>query len=256
MHKVLVTGASQGIGAEIAKEFAKKGASLILTARSQHKLNEVSKQCRELGSPEVQTLALDLSEPASWIEIVRAASELGIDILVNNAGYGVWGEFAETNLTELQKNMRLNMDALVTLTHQLLPTLRKQEKSYILNVSSTTAYQAIPTFAVYAASKSFVLMWSRALHHELKKFGVTVTALVPGSTTTGFIDRAGMQHMTEAAKKVSMTPQDVAKIGINALYKGKIEVIPGLLNKISAQATYFIPKKWIEKTAGNIYLKK
>ncbi len=256
MHKVLVTGASQGIGEEIAKEFAKKGSSLILVARTQNKLNEVASQCRKLGSPEVQTLALDLSEPSSWIEIVRAATQMGIDILVNNAGYGVWGEFSETNLVELQKNMRLNMDSLVTLTHQLLPILKSHKKSYILNVSSTTAYQAIPTFAVYAATKSFVLMWSRAIHHELKKSGVVVTALVPGSTTTGFIDRAGMQHMTEAAKKVSMTASDVAKIGIHALFKEKIEVIPGFLNKISAQATNFIPKKWIEKTAGNIYLKK
>ena len=256
MYKALVTGASQGIGAAIARQLATRGSSLLLVARTQNKLETVAEECRKLGAQDVKILALDLSHAENWTQIIQTASHMQIDVLVNNAGYGLWGNFSDSDLGELQKNMRLNMDSLVMLTHKLLPVLKKHSRSYILNVSSTTAYQAIPTFAVYAATKSFVLMWSRAIHHELKRSGVIVSALVPGTTDTGFINRAGLQHMTEAAKKVSMTADEVAKIGLDGLFKGKIEVIPGFLNKISAQAVNFIPKKWVEKTAASIYLKK
>ena len=255
-HKVLITGASQGIGAALASEFAKKGASLVLVARTKEKLETVAETCRKLGAPEVRVMVADLSEPTSWNAIVQEATSFQIDILVNNAGYGLWGEFADTSLDALQKNMRLNMDALLVLTHRLIPVLKQHSKSYIMNVSSTTAYQALPTFAAYAASKSFVLLWSRGIHHELKKYGVSVTALVPGSTDTNFIGRAGMEHMEAAAKKVSMTAEAVAQIGIQGMFKGKMEVVPGLMNKVSACAVPLLPKKWIEKIAGSLYLKK
>ncbi|MBS1960156.1 MAG: SDR family oxidoreductase [Bdellovibrionales bacterium] len=255
-HKVLITGASQGIGAALACEFAKQKATLVLVARTQSKLESVADKCKTLGAESVQLVAADLSEPASWDKVAQAGAQAGINILVNNAGYGLWGEFAEQSLEALQKNMRLNMDALLVLTHKLIPTLKKSQKSYVMNVSSTTAYQALPTFATYAASKSFVLMWSRALHHELKKSGISVTALVPGATDTGFIERANMQHMEEAAKKLSMTPEAVAQIGISGMFKGKMEVVPGLMNKVSAVAVPLLPKKMVEKIAANIYIKK
>lgn len=256
MFKVLVTGASQGIGAALAHEFAKRGGDLILTARSQNRLEQVAEECRKLGSKNVRVLPADLSNPESWNQIVQAATDFKINTLVNNAGYGLWGDFAEIPLEELQKNMRLNMDSLVALTHRLIPVLKESPRGYILNVASTTAYQALPTFAVYAATKSFVLSWSRAIHHELKKQGVWVTALVPGATDTGFIGRAGLQHMEKTAKKVSMTSKDVAKFGIENLLRGRNEAIPGFLNKFSAQMIPLVPKKWVEKAAASIYVKK
>ena len=255
MFKVLVTGASQGIGEALALEFAKRGAALILVARTQAKLEKVAERCKVAGSPEVKVLSVDLSNSSAWDLVSQAADAFDVDVLVNNAGYGLWGEFEKTSLDEQQKNMRLNMDAVVALTHKILPVLKRHPVSYVLNVASTTAFQAMPTFAVYAASKSFVLLWSRAIHHELKSSGVKVTALVPGATDTGFIDRAGLQHAAEAAKKVSMTAEAVARLGIEGLLKGKIEVVPGLVNKASAFAIPMLPKKWIEKAAASIYKK-
>lgn len=254
--RALITGASQGIGASLAKNLAKRGSALLLVARSESKLQEVANQCRELGATEVKVLALDLSLEPSWKLAAEAGIQFNINMLINNAGYGLWGNFDALDLSELQKNMRLNMDAVWTITKLLLPTLKAKTPSYIMNVASTTAYQAIPTFANYAASKSFVLLWSRALHHELEGSGVQVTALVPGATDTQFIDRAGMHHMEKAAKKMSMTPDEVAQIGIEGLLRGKIEVVPGFANRFSAYSVPLLPKSWVEKIAGSIYTKK
>lgn len=254
--KAIITGASQGIGAELAYEMSRRGSDLLLVARSQDKLERVAEECRKLGSPQVQISVQDLSRPESWDVIAREAQAFGVNVLINNAGYGLWGEFADQDLEALQSNMRLNMDAIITLTHRLLPQLKRAAPAYVLNVASTTAYQAMPTFAVYAASKSFVLSWSRAIHHELKRQGVSVTALVPGATDTGFIDRAGLQHAAEAAKKVSMTARAVALIGIEGMLRGKVEVIPGFINKLSAQAIPLLPKHLIEKAARSLYNKR
>ena len=253
--KSVITGASQGIGAELAYEMSRRGSDLLLVARSRDKLEKVAEACRKLGASQVQISVQDLSRVESWDVVVKEAQSFGVNVLINNAGYGLWGEFESQDLEALHQNMRLNMDAIVTLTHRLIPQLKASQPSYVLNVSSTTAYQALPTFAVYAASKSFILSWSRAIHHELKRQGVSVTVLVPGATDTGFIDRAGLQHAAQAAKKVSMTAQAVASIGISGMLQGKCEVVPGFINKLSAQAIPFLPKHLIEKAASSIYNK-
>ncbi|MCM0607193.1 MAG: SDR family oxidoreductase [Xanthomonadaceae bacterium] len=254
--KTLITGASQGIGAALAYEMSKRGSELFLVARSREKLERVADECKKLGSPVVKVSSYDLSDAKSWDAVASEAEAFDINVLINNAGYGLWGQFAEQGLDELYQNMRLNMDAVVTLTHRLIPQLKRAQPSYVLNVSSTTAYQALPTFAVYAASKSFVLSWSRAIHHELKRQGVSVTALVPGATDTGFIDRAGLQHAAEAAKKVSMSAESVARIGIDGMLRGRVEVVPGFINKLSAHAIPLLPKQLIEKAAASLYNKK
>lgn len=254
--KALITGASQGIGAELAFELSRRGASVLLVARSKEKLDQVAIECKKRGAQDAKIVVADLSKPESWGQIALEAERFGVNVLINNAGYGLWGNFAEQSLDELYQNMRLNMDAVITLTHKLIPTLKSQGKGYVLNVASTTAFQALPTFAVYAASKSFVLSWSRAIHHELKRQGIVVTALVPGATDTGFIDRAGLGHAARAAKKVSMTAEAVARIGIDGLLKGKVEVVPGIINKLSAHAIPLLPKVLIEKAAASLYNKK
>lgn len=257
-HKVVVTGASQGIGAAIAEYYAKKGAELFLVSRSESKLKEVAESCRALGSPRVEVMALDLSKSESWPAVLAetVTRKFVPDTLINNAGYGVWGEFEKLPLTQQMENMRLNMDCVVSLTHLFLPVLRQNPKSYILNVASTTAYQAMPTFAVYAASKSFVLSFTRAIHHELKKSGVVVSCLVPGATSTGFISRAGLDHAAEKAEKVSMEPKDVARIGVEGLLKGKLEIVPGFVNVLSKGLVPLLPKGLVESAAASIYEKK
>ncbi|MBL7715738.1 MAG: SDR family oxidoreductase [Bdellovibrionales bacterium] len=257
-HKVVVTGASQGIGAAIAEVYAKKGAELFLVARNEAKLKEVADRCLQAGASRVEVFAVDLSNPESWASVVNQAEtrKFQADTLVNNAGYGVWGEFEKLSLEEQLKNMRLNMDCVVSLTHLFLPMLRKHQKSYVLNVASTTAYQAMPTFAVYAASKSFVLSFTRAIHHELKKSGVVISCLVPGATSTGFISRAGLEHAAEKAEKVSMEPMAVAKIGVEGLLKAKLEIVPGFVNVLSKGLVPLLPKGLVESAAASIYEKK
>jgi uncharacterized protein len=145
------------------------------------------------------------------------------------------------------------MISVANLSHAMLPELKKHSKSYILNVASTAAYQAVPTLATYAASKSFVILFTRGLRLELKGTSVSVTCLSPGATSTNFVDRAGMEAMKEKAEKFSMKPDLVAKIAIEGMFKGKAEILPGFVNWISVQLTYLMPKFIPEKIAEGLY---
>ena len=252
---------ARGIGRALAEAFAKRGADLLLVARNEIKLNEVATYLEGKYGVKATVFALDLARTDSARELREYCVEKGfeVDTLVNNAGYGVWGKFAELSLQEQLDSLQVNLTTLVQLTHEFIPLLNSSVArgggGYIMNVSSTTAYQAIPTFAIYAASKSAVLSFSRALHHELKPTGIKVTALVPGTTDSGFIDRAGMQHTAEKAKKVSMTAEAVAEAGVKALERGCIEIIPGGLNILMAKATRILPKRVLETAAEGIYRK-
>ena len=255
MQKAVVTGASGGIGQAIAEELARKRVNLLVIARSEDKLQALAERLSKSYGVVVHTLPLDLSLAESPQNVVDHCHQIEFtpDVLVNNAGYGIWGNFHQLTLEEQMTMMHLNMDALVALTYKMIPLLSRHKKSHLMNVSSTTAFQAIPTFACYAASKAFVLSFSRAIRHELKPTGIRVTCLVPGATDTGFVDRAGLGHIAEKAKKVSMTPESVAKIGVAGMISGKAEIIPGFINLISAGATNFLPKNMIEKIAAKIY---
>ncbi len=259
MSYALITGASKGIGKAFAYELAEKGYSLLLTARSEKLLTEIANDIRAKYKVEVKVYAADLSSPDSPAAILRWVenSEVDLSILINNAGYGLWGKFNSMALSEQLNMLELNVTALIKLTHLLLPQLLKQKKSYLLNVASTTAYQAIPAMAVYGASKSFVVNYSRALKHELKDTSVSVTCLSPGSTATEFMDRAGINDtkIRKQAEQVNMTPEAVAKIAMAGLFKGETEIIPGVANKATFLAAKFLPKILIEKIAANIYLR-
>ena len=202
-NQVLITGASQGIGRALAEKFAKKGANLLLVARNEAALKTLSENL-EKANPGIKVyyLKLDLTKPdsARALKDFCVEKDFQVDTLVNNAGYGVWGQFSELSLKEQLDCMQVNMTAVVQLTHEFLPMLKKHSRSYVMNVASTVAYQAMPTFAIYAATKSFVLSFSRALHHELKPQGVFVTTLVPGATDSQFIERAGLQHTQPSPK--------------------------------------------------------
>jgi short-subunit dehydrogenase len=179
-----------------------------------------------------------------------------VNILVNNAGYGIWGQVEKTPLPQLINMMQLNMVTVVELCSLMIPQLKNHEGSFILNIASTAAYQAVPTLTTYAASKSFVVLFTRGLRKELSGSNVSVTCVSPGATSTNFIDRAGMGVLKKRAEKFSMTSDQVAKISVNAMFRKKAEVIPGFMNWLSAQLTYLLPKGIIENIAAGLYKTK
>jgi short-subunit dehydrogenase len=251
----LVTGASKGIGREIALQLAKLGYSLLLVARNNAELSTLAATIENEYKVKALWLAVDLStgngpqQVADWC----GKESFKIEILVNNAGYGLWGDFDMLDL-EAQLNMiNLNITAQVALTSLLLPVLKQARQAYILNVASTAAYQAIPTLAVYAATKSFVLSFSRALRYELKDSPISVSCLSPGPTDTGFAHRAGLDALKDLADKFNMEPTAVAKIALNGMFNKKAEIVPGFLNNAGAKLVSFVPKAFIEKMISKLY---
>ena len=254
----LVTGASRGIGRAIALQLAQRGYDLLLVARSEDQLTSLALEIGTRYQRQARVLATDLAAPAAAETVAVWATQQtdALAVLVNNAGYGLWGRFEQLSLPEQQNMLQLNMHLPVALTHALLPALHKAPKAYILNVASTAAYQAVPSLALYAASKAFLLSFSRGLRYELKTSNISVTCLSPGATTTSFADRAGMGAELQAtANKVSMTPEAVAAAAVNGLLTGEAEIIPGVLNKVSAGLTSLVPKGIVEKIAAGIYEK-
>jgi short-subunit dehydrogenase len=259
MPTALITGASRGIGRALALGLAQRGYDLLLVARSEAQLRELAHEAQTKHQRTAQVLALDLTQPEAASQVVAWASEYapsGLAVLVNNAGYGLWGRFENLKLDEQLNMLQLNLNLPVQLTYALLPQLRQAGRGYILNVASTAAYQAVPSLTVYAASKAFILSFSRGLRYELKDSGISVTCLSPGATDTDFGNRAGMGDELQAvANKVSMTPAAVAAAGLQALFAGEAELIPGMLNKVSAGLTSIVPKGIVEKIAAGIYEK-
>ncbi|WP_018341716.1 SDR family NAD(P)-dependent oxidoreductase [Cytophaga aurantiaca] len=258
MNYALITGASKGIGKSIAEALAAKGNNLLLISRSEETLKELSLSIGQRYKVRVDYLAADLSHAGSTEVILKWLTEknYSVDTLVNNAGYGIWGKFSDRSIESHNEMLQLNMLTLVQLTYALIPQLKKHPKSYILNVASTAAYQAVPTLSLYAASKSFVLLFTRGIRLELQSTGVSVSCLCPGPTATDFVERAGMSaDIKKKSDTFSMTADEVAKIGVNGLYKGKAEIIPGLLNKIIVVLTAWLPKFVTEKIANDLYKK-
>lgn len=252
----VITGASKGIGKSIAIELAKRQYNLVLVARSENLLNEVKKEIKSSYKVEVEILDLDLSENGSASKLLAfcETKNLKVSVLVNNAGYGLSGKI-DKHAIEANSNMiQLNVLSLTQITQTFLPILEKNAPAYILNVASTASYQAIPGLAIYSATKAYVLSFSRALYHELKSRNISVTALSPGPTATDFSDRAQIgEKGLKAAEKVNMTAEEVAKIGVDALFDKKPEVVTGILNKIGAVGAGLLPKFLAEKIAGSIY---
>jgi short-subunit dehydrogenase len=205
---------------------------------------------------QIDYLVADLSETGSVDRIRTWVEEKQVDlrILVNNAGYGLVGQFEQYDFLENQKMMQVNMDALVEMCQKFFPFLVGKGQAYVLNIASSTAYQAIPNMSLYAATKVFVLNFSRGLHHEWKNKGISVTVVSPGATTTNFNDRANLpEKARKAAEKITMTPEAVAKLAVNGMFAKKIEVITGAVNKLAAFLAWIVPKSISEKIAKGIY---
>jgi short-subunit dehydrogenase len=251
----LITGASKGIGRSMALQLAGAGYHLLLVSRSEKDLKELSDLISNKHHVKALYLPCDLSETGACAKVADwCNNHTGeLSILVNNAGYGLFGEFDQLPLEGQSEMIRLNINAVVELTHLLLPALKKQQKAYILNVASTAAYQAMPTLAIYAATKSFILSYTRALRYELKDSTVSVTCLSPGPTETGFASRAGLDMLAELAEKFNMQPDAVARIGLKGMFHKKPEIIPGFVNKISAFGAGLLPKSVVERISANLY---
>ena len=240
----LITGASNGIGAELARIFASHGHRLFLTGRDQTRLESLADEIAQSGRERPLILALDLSAPIAPQQILLALQQAGEScaILVNNAGYGQAGQIAQTHAPGQIGMIDLNIRALTELTLALLPHIIAH-RGRILNVASTAAFFSGPGMAVYYASKAYVRSLSDALHYELAKEEVSVTALCPGPTETGFAERAGIDGPLFKLMR-PMSARAVAEAGYQGLMQGKRLVIPGLSNKMAVLLSHIIPRPW------------
>lgn len=239
---VLITGATSGIGYELAKLFAKDGYNLILIARSKENLIKVKSQL-ELYKINVDILAVDLSKEDSCESVFTFVDEknLHVDILINNAGIGTFGEFTSISMEKELDLININIKTLTQLTKHFLYKMVGNEEGTILNVASTAAYCAGPKMAAYYASKAYVLNLTEALNEEVKNKGVKVSCLCPGAVNTEFQNKAGIKK-SESAKKNIMSAKKVAEIAYRDLAKGKTIIIPGVKNKIIVTINKFLPR--------------
>ncbi len=255
MNFVLITGASSGIGYELAWLFAKDGYNLILVSRQEDKLNQLADDLKKDHTIETLVIPVDLSNAGATKEIYKIVQEksITVDHLVNNAGFLVKGDFKETEWEDKQNLIQMQCLTYTELTKLFLPNMLKLRKGGILNIGSTGSFVPGPHSAVYCAAKSFVLSFSEALAEELKGTGVNVTVLCPGGTDTAF-------HGTERKKRPSymslMNATKVARIGYKALMKGKRVVIPGMSNKLQVFFARFVPRNIITKATGKILAKQ
>lgn len=228
----LITGASSGIGLELARLFAKDGYNLALVARNPTHLENLAKELRSEHQIQVTVIVQDLADPSAPQTIADqlARRSIEVDVLVNNAGTQVYGEFAQAGLERQLDLIQVNLTALVHLTHLLLPNMIRRGRGHILNLGSTGSFAPGPLNAVYCATKAFVLSFSEAIGAELAGTGVTVTALCPGATNTAFITRHGLQDVR--VFRNAMSPVHVAQLGYRALQSGRPLVVVGFLNQV------------------------
>lgn len=243
-RRALVTGASGGIGLELATLLARDEHDLVLVARSPDKLAAAAADLSARFGVAVQTIVQDLADPAGARSVFDAVG--ACDVLVNNAGFATSGHFAEIDLQTELGELQLNIVALTELTKRFLPGMLERKSGRILNVASTAAFQPGPLMAVYYASKAYVLSFSEAVAEELRGTGVTMTCLCPGATQTGFQDRAGLEN-ARLFKIGVADAASVARAGYDAMMRGKPLVIPGLKNKAIAASVRFAPRALVTK---------
>lgn len=247
----LVTGASSGIGKEIAKEFAIRGRNLVLIARNKNALEELANQLNTNYKVNVLFVSIDLLEENASKSIYEWCKERNIKIqaIINNAGVGLFGEFHNLSVEKQISMIALNINSLVGLVHYFIPELKKRKKGYILNVASIAALYPLPYYSVYGATKAFVLSFTEALRHELRHSNITVSCLCPGDTNTNFFKNAGNTNQ----KKFLMPPENVAKVAVDSLLKNKSVIFPGNMKLIS-KIPRFILKKIIARRVSKYEL--
>lgn len=249
MSAALITGASSGIGLELAKLFAANGNNLVLVARNSVKLNLLAEELRNKYQVTVNVLPKDLSDYKSAKHVFDFCKNNSIQIsyLINNAGFGDYGFFARSNWEKQEQMINLNVTALTYLTRLFLPDMINGKYGRILNVASTAAFQPGPNMAVYFATKAYVLHFSEAIASELKGTGITVTSLCPGATDSGFQDAALMHESKLVKGKKLPTSEEVARYGYKALMNGKTVAIHGTMNYIMANSVRFTPRNLVTK---------
>ncbi len=254
MKTALITGASSGIGYELAKIHAAKGGNLVLVARNISKLDELKLELETQFNVSVYTIGKDLSVVNAAFEVYKETKQQGIqvDYLINNAGFGDFGMFSETEWEKEHQMINLNITALTQFTKLYLQDMLKRKSGKIMNVASTAAFVPGPTMAVYCATKPYVLSFSEAVDNEVREFGVTITALCPGATQSGFIAAAAAEESALFKGKKLPSSKEVAVFGYDAMIKGKAVVIHGLPNKILAFIVRFTPRKLVVKISRKV----
>jgi uncharacterized protein len=254
----LITGASEGIGYEFAKLFAKEGYNLVITARNETKLNEISNEIKNKHNVKVKVLPKDLSKQNAGEDIFKVLKNenINVDILINNAGFGIFDDYWKVDNKNEKEMLQVNIIALVELTNLFAKDMMNHSGGKILNVASTAAFQPGPIMVGYYASKAFVLRYSQAIDFEMRRKSVQVSTLCPGPTLTEFQVRANMEDINLFRKGFTMSAEEVAKIGYNGLMKGKSVIIPGAMNKISAMSSKITPSKVSMKIVNWLQSKK
>jgi uncharacterized protein len=242
-QRALITGASSGLGLEFADLLAAQKVNLVLAARRQQPMEKLAADLRRKYGIDVLVEVIDLASPGAAARLKSGldAKSISIDILVNNAGYGLQGEFLETPIERTVDMIQLNITALTELSYLFGRDMAARRSGHILLIASLLAFQPVPTFAAYAATKSYVLALGEALHDELRSQGVVVTSLCPGHTETGF-DAAAGATASPMLRLLTMQPRPVAESGIRALSRGKASVIAGLMNNIVALSNRLTPR--------------
>jgi hypothetical protein len=246
----LITGASMGIGKELAKIFAADGRDLVLVARSEDKLRSLGQELESAHGITAHVVPADLTDPGAPASIFASLESKGlqIDYLVNNAGFGTTGAFAEGVLQPQMDMIQVNIDALVALTHLALQGMLARKKGRVLNIASTAGFQPGPDMAIYYATKAFVLMFSEGIAEEVRDAGVTVTAHCPGATVTNFADTAG--NAKSILFRLGAAPADkVARHAYRSMMRGKVVAIEGLMNWLTAFSVRFSPRALVRKLA-------
>ncbi len=248
----LVTGASGGIGLALARQLAARNYDLVLVARSKDALEGLALELRQAGR-EVLVCAMDLSRPdaAQQLFAQTEAKSIKPEVLINNAGIGCHGKFLDAPSQTLIDMLRLNTEALVMLSHLYGKEMKTRKRGYMLQVASTAAFQPLPYYGLYAATKSLVLSFSRSLSFESSADGVSSTALCPGPTATGFFLRAN-HTVAGSFARMMMTPEDVAAQGLEAMFARRDVCVAGLTNKISSQIPRFLPTRWLMRGAATV----
>lgn len=246
----LITGASGGIGEAFARRLAAEKHDLFLIARSEDKLRNIGNELTEKYGIRCDHFGIDLAKNGADKSVFDEADRLRINVdwLINNAGFGSMGDFAKLELERELEMIRLNIAALVGLTHQFLPGMRSRRLGTIINVSSAAGFQPIPFMATYAATKSFVTSFTEAIAEENRPYGVRVLALCPGSTRTNFFEAAKMERAFSA--KGQQTAEQVVDTALRAVSKGRSKIVSGWSNWLVASATNLVPNSLITKGIG------
>ncbi len=251
---VLITGASKGIGRAFAQRFAREGYPLVLVARQQDVLEELASNLRAGFGVSVEVLPLDLTAPDSISRLLQTLAErqLDIDILVNNAGALEVGRFTDIAAEKHGQLIALNVGSPTQLASALLPAMLRRKRGHILNVASIAAFEPVPSIAVYAATKAYVLSFTEALSEELRGTGVSVSALCPGLTSTPMVRgaQAGSQRLRHIPELVIGQADDVAQAGFRSCFSGRVVSIPGLLNKLTAAFVGIAPRAVVRRISG------